>query len=66
MKKRSQTVVTFIAAWFAVCGIVRAEGYLTSVGSGADKIPVVVVKGTPYEMGKKQGELIKQDARSWG
>ena len=62
MKKRSQTVVTFIAAWFAVCGIVRAEGYLTSVGSGADKIPVVVVKGTPYEMGKKQGELIKQDA----
>ena len=62
MKKRSQTVVTFIAAWFAVCGIVRAEGYLTSVGSGADKIPVVVVKGTPFEMGKKQGELIKQDA----
>jgi hypothetical protein len=35
---------------------------LTSVGTGKDKIPVVVVKGTPYEMGKSVGELTKRDA----
>lgn len=47
-----------------LAGIARAEdsGYLTSVGQSDEKIPVVVVRGTPYEMGKKQGELIKRDA----
>jgi len=39
-----------------------AEGYLRSVGEGPDKIPVVVVRGTPYEMGRSQGELIKDQA----
>lgn len=43
-------------------GTALAEGYLTSVGSGEDKIPVVVVKGTPYEMGRRLGELVKEDA----
>ncbi|MFO1021763.1 MAG: C45 family peptidase [Planctomycetales bacterium] len=46
-------------------GTVRAEGYLTSVGSGEDKIPVVVVKGTPYEMGRRLGELVKEDANKF-
>ena len=40
----------------------RAGGYLTSVGEGDDSIPLVVVWGTPYEMGKRQGELVKKDA----
>ncbi len=40
----------------------RGDGYLTSVGKGENAIPVVVVRGTPYEMGKKLGELTKRDA----
>jgi isopenicillin-N N-acyltransferase like protein len=40
-----------------------AEGYRTSVGSGEDEIPVIVVKGTPYEMGYAFGQLTKDEAR---
>ena len=39
-----------------------ADGQLSYVGKGEDKIPVVVVSGTPYEMGKQLGELTKKDA----
>jgi hypothetical protein len=46
-----------------LCGRTLADGYITSVGTGDDKIPVVVVRGTPYEMGRKLGELVKDDAR---
>ena len=46
-----------LAAWMAA-----AEGYLTSVGSGADEIPVAVVRGTPYEMGRTHGELLSDHA----
>ena len=62
MTRCCQLVIAFFIASFSLSGIVQAEGYLTSIGTGADKIPVVVAKGTPYEMGKKQGELIKEDA----
>ncbi|MDF1743536.1 MAG: C45 family autoproteolytic acyltransferase/hydrolase [Gimesia sp.] len=62
MKKNIQFVVTVLTACLSFSGIAQAEGYLTSIGTGTNKIPVVVVKGTPYEMGKKQGELIKEDA----
>jgi hypothetical protein len=55
-------LVAFAVASFAVFGIARADGYLTSVGSGDAKYPVVVVRGTPYEMGKKVGELTRRDA----
>ncbi|MCA9023343.1 MAG: hypothetical protein KDA74_24510, partial [Planctomycetaceae bacterium] len=57
-----QLVFVFTIACFSLSEVVQAEGYLTSIGKGADRIPVVVVKGTPYEMGKQQGELIKADA----
>ncbi|MCC6698629.1 MAG: hypothetical protein IT365_23600 [Candidatus Hydrogenedentes bacterium] len=40
----------------------NAEGYRTSVGSGADEIAVVVVRGTPYEMGYALGELTKDES----
>ncbi|HUE17469.1 MAG TPA: C45 family peptidase [Planctomycetaceae bacterium] len=62
MRKRKQTVVLVVAAWFAVVGFARGDGYLTSVGKGQTTIPVAVVRGTPYEMGKKLGELTKRDA----
>ncbi|MCD6202571.1 MAG: hypothetical protein J7K46_12260 [Bacteroidales bacterium] len=35
------------------------QGYLTTVGSGDNAIRVVVVKGTPYEMGQQLGTLMK-------
>jgi len=57
-----QLVIIFTITWFSLAGVLQAEGYLTSIGQGADQIPVVVVKGTPYEMGKQQGKLIKADA----
>ncbi|QDT48867.1 Acyl-coenzyme A:6-aminopenicillanic acid acyl-transferase [Symmachiella dynata] len=53
-------LVTIIS--LALTATAHADGKLTSVGSGKDKIPVLVVKGTPYEMGRQQGELIKPQA----
>ncbi|QDV16236.1 Acyl-coenzyme A:6-aminopenicillanic acid acyl-transferase [Gimesia panareensis] len=55
------TIVLAIAC-FCFTETLPAEGYLTSIGTGPDRIPVVVVKGTPYEMGKQQGKLIRTDA----
>lgn len=39
------------------------ECYRTSVGSGDDEIPVVVVGGTPYEMGRAFGRLMKDEVK---
>jgi isopenicillin-N N-acyltransferase like protein len=50
------------ALLLAAAPVARGDGYLTSVGSGDEKIPVVVVRGTPYEMGKRLGELTRRDA----
>jgi len=40
-----------------------AAGYLTTIGSGADVIPVVVVKGSAFAMGHVQGTLLKKEIR---
>lgn len=40
------------------------HGYLTTVGSGTNNIKVVVVKGTPYEMGQQLGTLLKDDIKN--
>lgn len=37
--------------------------YRTSIGNGADEIPVVVVSGTPYEMGYAFGRLMKDETK---
>jgi hypothetical protein len=60
-RKITQTAIAAVVLLAAV-GVARGDGLLTSVGSGDSKIPVVVVRGTPYEMGKKLGELTKADA----
>ncbi|MGI6460771.1 MAG: C45 family autoproteolytic acyltransferase/hydrolase [Candidatus Hydrogenedentales bacterium] len=44
-----------------VAAPVLAEGYLTTVGDGADAISVVVVRGTPYEMGHAFGTLMRDE-----
>jgi isopenicillin-N N-acyltransferase like protein len=55
-----QFLVLGVAVSFALVGSARGDGYLTYVGD--EKIPLAVVRGTPYEMGKKLGELTKKDA----
>lgn len=40
------------------------QGYLTTAGSGDNAIKVVVVKGTPYEMGHQLGTLLKDDIKT--
>jgi isopenicillin-N N-acyltransferase like protein len=50
-----------LCALALVYGIARAEGYRTTVGDGADAIPVVVVTGTPFEMGKALGALMTRE-----
>ena len=41
----------------------HAEGYRTFVGEGENKIPLVVAKGTPYEVGFAFGSLTKEECR---
>jgi isopenicillin-N N-acyltransferase like protein len=62
MRIKTLSLFLAVAGSSAIVGFARGDGYLTSVGSGDSKIPVVVVRGTPYEMGKKLGELTKRDA----
>jgi len=49
-------LISLLAAGPAV-----AAGYRTSVGEGADSVPVVVVAGTPHEMGVALGTLMKNE-----
>jgi isopenicillin-N N-acyltransferase-like protein len=62
MRMQMLSLAVVVAAGCAVVGSARGDGYLTTVGSGDEKIPVVVVRGTPFEMGKRLGELTKADA----
>ena len=43
--------------------LAKAEGYRTFVGEGENKIPLVVAKGTPYEIGFAFGKLTKEESR---
>jgi hypothetical protein len=61
MKWRSFARVAFLTALIAPTA--RSEGYRTSVGSGDEAIPVIVVRGTPYEMGLAHGKLMAAEAR---
>lgn len=42
-----------------------ADGYRTTVGEGADAIPLVVLSGTPYEMGLAMGNLMKAEIQKF-
>jgi len=57
---------TFVVACVIVVAAIApclAAGYRTSIGSGADQIPVVVVSGTPYEMGYSYGRLMRSEIK---
>lgn len=58
MKLRTSLSI-LLCVW--VSGLAAAEGYRTTVGEGADTIPVVVVSGTPHEMGLAMGTLMKKE-----
>ena len=57
MKKITIMLTLLVCLSFAVF----ADGYKVMVGSGDDAIPVVVVGGTPYEMGYALGSLMKNE-----
>ena len=50
-----------ILACLGFAAVAGAEGYRTTVGE--DKIPLVVVKGTPYEMGHAFGKLMQPECQ---
>jgi hypothetical protein len=58
----SFTVCLMIVA--AALGSAHAAGRRTSIGSGADQITVVVLSGTPYEMGQTYGQLMAPEIKA--
>ena len=61
---KKRFITSILLSFLILPALVFAEGYRTEVGEGADTIPVVVVKGAPYEMGKAFGALMKEEAQS--
>ena len=49
------------ALLLAAAGSLRGEGYRTTFGTAPDDFPVVVVSGTPYEMGLALGKLMRPE-----
>lgn len=52
-------------AWLVTVGFAQAEGYRTSLGTAPDDFPVIVVSGTPYEMGKSLGVLTRPEMQTF-
>lgn len=62
MTLRCSLVALFTVSALAISCHGSEQGYLTSVGEGDSQIPVAVVRGTPFEMGRQLGELTRDDA----
>ncbi|MBN2311277.1 MAG: hypothetical protein JXR94_20025 [Candidatus Hydrogenedentes bacterium] len=58
MKRHTTFLIAAIGSMLIAVSA-SADGYLTAVGAGDDEIPVVVVSGTPHEMGFAFGRLMK-------
>jgi isopenicillin-N N-acyltransferase like protein len=43
----------------------KHSGQKVIVGEGDTRLPLVVVRGTPYEMGRQLGEIIRQEAQTF-
>jgi len=48
----------------AMCTAAAAEGVRLSVGSGQDTMTLLIVEGTPYEMGRAFGNLMKDECNA--
>ena len=57
-------VIVFALVLTSCNGGKKFSGYLTTAGSGTDQFKVVVVKGTPYEMGYQEGTLLKDEIKT--
>ena len=59
----------FLIVWSAVVCLAGvetwADGYRTSVGVEPDLVPVIVVSGTPLEMGQAMGSLMKSEIQTF-
>lgn len=60
-----KTPATLVAAitlgWCVLAYGQGGAGYRTSVGMGTEEIPVIVVSGSPYEMGYRYGQLMQAE-----
>ena len=66
LMKRTHTIpCCLLLCLLAIAGPVRGEGYRTSAGTAPDDFPVVVVTGTPYEMGLSLGTLMKPEIQGF-
>ncbi|MCA9437454.1 MAG: hypothetical protein KC978_16845, partial [Candidatus Omnitrophica bacterium] len=61
MKIKTMLCLALCVALTISVQFASAEGYRTTVGEGADQIPLLVVTGTPYEMGFAVGSLMKEE-----
>lgn len=62
MKTARQAIKSISAGcFFGLVGLVWGQGFLTSVGP--DEVPVVIVKGSAYEMGHSLGVLMADPIR---
>ncbi|HOZ49014.1 MAG TPA: C45 family autoproteolytic acyltransferase/hydrolase [Candidatus Hydrogenedentes bacterium] len=61
MKRRKQALLVLTALSCFIGRDAAAAGYRTSVGSGDDAIPLVVLTGSAYEMGYALGHLMKEE-----
>jgi len=57
-------IILLIFSLFSCNKSKKSEGFVTTVGTGTDKIKVAVVQGTPYEMGSQLGSLLKDEIDS--
>ena len=57
-------VVPILVVLALAASLAGAAGYRTSIGAGADEIPVVVLSGTPYEMGYSYGNLMAAEVNA--
>ena len=64
MKNTTRTFCC-LAVGLVTATILRAEGYRTSLGTAPDGFPVVVVAGTPYQMGRSLGALMKPEIQAF-
>ena len=64
MKNTARTFCC-LAVGLVAATILRAEGYRTRLGTAPDGFPVVVVAGTPYQMGRSLGALMKPEIQAF-
>jgi isopenicillin-N N-acyltransferase like protein len=63
--KQFKLTVWCLAVALVAANNLRAEGYRTTLGTAPDNFPVIVVSGTPYEMGLALGTLMKPEIQAF-